>query len=113
MAFLLTIPQGTVVTGEVVHEFTTSSLSNVMVGINVAAVSGTSPSLRPYFEVLGTDNVWYEVWKPTALTAVGQLVTTIGPGSATGAVLGVQARLRFEVTGTTPSFTLSASVNGH
>jgi hypothetical protein len=97
----------------VVGPFSTAAVTNVQVGVNVTAVAGTSPSLSLFFEVLGADGVWYAVWKPTAVTAAGQTVTTIGPAAATGAVFSAEGRLRLALSGTTPKFTLSADVHGH
>ena len=113
MAYLVTVPPGTVVTSEEIYPFATPAVSAIMVGIDVTAASGTSPSLQPYLEIEGTDGVWYEVWKPTAITAAGQTVATIGADEANPAVFAANARLRFEVTGTTPSFTLSVSINSN
>lgn len=112
MAILLTVPAGTVVTSEEVYALDTSLIRDLMAAVNVTAVSGTSPSLQIYVEVLGSDGVWYEVWKPSAITAAGQSIGAIGPGFGLDAVFPAQSRLRFEATGTSPSFTLSASVNG-
>jgi hypothetical protein len=113
MASLVTVSPGTVLTNaEEVYAFGTSNLSTLQVGINVAAVGGTSPSLQAYLEVLGTDGVWYPVWKPAAITAASQVVAGVGPGLTNGAVLSYSARVRLELTGTTPSFTLSLSVHG-
>lgn len=112
MAVLGSLPAGTVVTTEEIVSLNTSQVDVVQVGINVTAASGTSPSLQPYLEVLGADGVWYQVWKPTAITATGQTFATFGPGESNGAVFTATARLRLEATGTTPSFTLSASING-
>ena len=114
MASLLTVNSAAFIgPTDVLGQFETTSISVVQVGVNVAAVAGTSPSMQLYFEILGADGVWYAVWKPTAVTAAGQQITTLGPGCATAAVLGVQARLRAVISGTTPSFTLSADVHGH
>lgn len=114
MASLAIIPAGTVVTTEKVVTFPTpSEMTAVQVGINVTAASGTSPTLTPFLEVLGGDGVWYPVWTHAALTAAGQVVAAVGPmASSNPAVFTGQARLRLETGGTTPSFTLSASVNG-
>ena len=109
---LATIPSAAITTAETVKEFSTPALESVMVGINVTAVSGTSPSLQPYLEILGSDGVWYEVWKPSAITAAGQSTATVGPSSGTECVWTNTARLRLEVTGTSASFTLSADVHG-
>lgn len=112
MAFLQTVAPGTVVTAETVYAFGTSAVSDIAVAISVTSASGTSPSLQPYLEVQGSDGVWYSVWKPTALTAAGQVVGVAGPAAANPAVFAAYARVRLEVTGTTPSFTLSMSVVG-
>lgn len=110
---LATIAPGTVITAaETIENFDTPAIWTVMVGLNITAVSGTSPSLQPYVEVLGSDGVWYVVWKPSALTAAGQSIATIGPDSGTECVWSGSARLRLEVTGTSPSFTMSATVIG-
>lgn len=111
MAILASISSGAVST-ETIAQFSTAAISTIQVGLNVTAVAGTSPSLQPYLEVLGADGIWYAVWKPTAITAAGQTVESIGPGCASEAVFDAEARLRLEVSGTTPSFTLSASVHG-
>lgn len=110
MANSLTVPPGTVVNAEKVYPVNTAFLTSVMVGVTVTAVSGTSPTLQAFFEVLGGDGEYYTVWTSASVTAVGSLFGTVGPGESNGAVLSSQARLRFEVGGTTPSFTLSASV---
>lgn len=111
-ATLGTITSQAVTAAETVVALSTPAVSTVMVGINVTAVSGTTPSLQPYLEVLGSDGVWYQVWKPSAITAAGQTVAVIGPDTSSPAAWTNQARLRLEVTGTTPSFTLSADVHG-
>lgn len=84
----------------------------IAVDVNVSAVSGTSPSLSLFLERLGGDGVWYAVWSPTAITAVGAASTSVGPGCATQEVLTNQIRLRWAITGTSPSFTFSVSIVG-
>ena len=113
-ATLATI-QSTAITTETIEAFDTAAVTTVVVAINVTAVSGTSPTLNAYLEVLGSDNVWYPVWKTgTAITAAGQTVAVAGPVSSTNpAAWTSHARLRLEVGGTTPSFTLSATVFGN
>ena len=82
----------------------------IAVDINVSAVSGTTPTLNLFVERLGADGVWYTLWNPTQITAVGTASTSIGPGCAIAAVLTNQVRLRWVLGGTTPSFTFSASI---
>lgn len=115
MAVLLTVPSAqrshaTTVLGT----FALGFASNVEVGINVTAKSGTSPSLQPYLEQLGSDGVWYAIWKPSAITTTGQTVASIGSASKTfPAVLSGQGRLRVTIGGSaTPKFTFSAVVVG-
>ena len=113
-ATLATI-QSTAITTETVKQFNTPAVETVVVGINVTAASGTSPTLNAYLEVLGSDGVWYTVWKTgTAITAAGQTVAVVGPiSSSNPAAWTYEARLRLETGGTTPSFTLSATVFGN
>lgn len=116
MAYLVDVPPGTVVTGEKILDFGTpnNGINDVAVYIDVTAVSGSAtPTLTPYLETLASDGVWYAVWTGSGITATGQTIATAGPNNPNHpAVFGAQSRLRLEVSGTTPSFTLSASVIG-
>jgi len=114
-ATLATIVAGTAVTAEKILSLSTFAVETVVVGITVTAVSGTSPTLNAYLEVLGSDNVWYQVWKTGSnITAAGQTVAVVGPISSTNPAAWTNSgRLRLEVGGTTPSFTLSATVFGN
>ncbi len=85
-------------------------LTTLAVDVNVSAASGTTPSLSLVVERQASDGNWYAIWAPAALTAVGVVSTSIGPGCATAAVVTSVVRLRWAITGTTPSFTFSASV---
>lgn len=85
-------------------------LTTLAVDVNVTAVSGTTPTLDVFLERQGADGVWYQVWHPTQIIAVGQASTSVGPGAATPAVLTSKLRLRWAIGGTTPSFTFSASI---
>jgi hypothetical protein len=69
-------------------------------------VSGTSPSLQLFLEVLGADGNAYPLWQPAAITAAGLTEAVVSIGAA-GAV-----RLRWALSGTSPSFTFSASLEG-
>lgn len=115
MAVLLTVPSAqrshaTTVLGT----FPVGFAANVEVGISVTAKSGTTPSLQPYLEQLGSDGVWYPIWKPSAITATGTTVAAIGSSSKTyPAVLSGTGRLRVTISGSaTPKFTFSAVVIG-
>ncbi|GAC1368585.1 MAG: hypothetical protein NVSMB30_05340 [Hymenobacter sp.] len=90
----------------------TASLSALAVDVNVSAVAGTSPALNLFVDRLGADAIWYPVWSSATIAAVGVTSTSIGAGLSVAAALTTAARLRWTITGTTPSFTFSASIVG-
>lgn len=84
----------------------------LLVAANVTAVAGTTPTLAFALDNLGADGVWYTLWTSAAVTAVGQTVAHLGVGAATNVAFGATVRLRWTISGTTPSFTFSASIIG-
>ena len=89
-----------------------NSVEYLAVDVSVTAVSGTTPSMLLYIERQGADGNWYPIWTSSAITAVGLTSTSIGSGMTIPAALGSTIRLRWAITGTTPSFTLTASLVG-
>ena len=110
--FLLTVPQAALTASGVAGTFHVRAMTTLAIDVSVTAASGVTPTLDVYVERLGNDNVWYTVSHPAQITAVGAMSLNIGPGCTVGAVLTDQVRLRWLVAGTTPSFTVSASVYG-
>ncbi len=90
----------------------TSEVDNVAIDVNVTAVSGTTPSLALFVDRLGSDGIYYQIHAFTAITAAGKASVNIGPGAPVNAIPGNAIRLRWTISGTTPSFTFSASVIG-
>lgn len=88
----------------------TGPAQSLAVDVNVSAVSGTTPSLSLFLERQGADGVWYAIWSPAAITAVGAVSTSIGPGCVIAEVPTGTGRLRWTISGTTPVVTFSASV---
>ena len=88
------------------------AIQALAVDVNVSAASGTSPSLTLILERLAADGNWYQIWSPTAITAAGTASTSVGPGCATAQVFTQTIRLRWVISGTSPSFTFSASIVG-
>lgn len=88
----------------------------INIDFNASAVTGTTPSLTLTWQRKGADGVYYTLWTATALTAAGSASITIGKGygylSGTNipAGIGGVGRLVWTITGTTPSFTSTASV---
>lgn len=88
----------------------TVDATTLAVDVNVSAATGTTPSMTLNVDRLGADGNWYSVWASSAITTAGVTSASIGPGCAVAAVLTGTVRLRWTITGTTPSFTFSASV---
>ena len=90
----------------------TSGVQAISVDVNVSALAGTTPAVQFFVDRLGADGVWYAIAQSASITAAGVWSTSVGPGAAANAELGDTIRLRWVITGTTPSITFSASVMG-
>jgi len=80
--------------------------------VNVSAVSGTTPSMTLTLDSKGADGVYYTVYTSSAITAAGKTLAHIGVGAATNVAFGSTVRLTATISGTAPSFTMSASLIG-
>lgn len=113
MGTLLNQASAAQTTGGVSAPLITEAFTSIAVDVNVSAVSGSgSPTLDLFVERLGADENWYAVWSPSGVTGIGVSSTSIGPGCTIGAVLTGTLRFRWAITGSTPSFTFSASIVG-
>lgn len=111
--------------------FSMSTATSIVVGIDVTAASGTTPVLDLWLQASDDGGTtWYDMpadWalKTATTAAAGTLTPSSGAGvrdivdgnATTGAFLGVykhlatdKIRLKWVISGTTPSFTFSASV---
>lgn len=106
------VPSEARITGGMTPELVTSDLSRVALDLSVTAVAGVAPELRVFLDRQGADGVWYPVFSPAARTAVGTLSTTVGQGAVVAQSVASAVRFRWEITGTGPSFTFSASLVG-
>ena len=80
----------------------------LLIGFNITAASGTSPTIQFFLNTKGPDSVFYTVWTGSVYTVAPQKVlVSIGPGLAVQADFGTQAQISWTITGTTPSFTFS------
>ncbi|SRR6266699_6459131 len=87
--------------------------TEVSVDVNITVVSGTAPTLTLFVDRKGLDGIYYPLWQTNAaITVVSQTSTSIGSGCVIAQSLGNTIRLRWVVTGTSPSFTFSASIVG-
>jgi hypothetical protein len=85
-----------------------SGYEDLAVLVSVASVSGTTPSLTPYLQISPDGGTtWFGTASGpaggSAMTANGQQYIGVS-----GNYLGGRARLAYTVSGTTPSFTLTA-----
>lgn len=79
--------------------------STVAVQVNVTASSGTTPSMALTVEWSDDSSTWFVADPAEPFTAI----TTTGTAVKTFARKGRFARLRWVLTGTSPSFTFSAA----
>lgn len=88
------------------------TFDQLAIDINISAVSGTTPSATFTWNRKGSDGVYYPIWTSSAQTAAGKVSASIGMGGPTNHSIGQTGRLDWAITGTTPSFTFTASVIG-
>lgn len=94
-------------------DLTVGQYRELAVDINISAVSGTSPSATFFVDRKGADGIYYNIYSSGAKTTTGTVSTSIGAGgAATNSAFGNVIRFRWTITGTTPSFTFSASIIG-
>lgn len=94
--------------------FDNHNYAGANIGINVTAVSGTTPSMTAFVEGLDeASGVWYPVLQSAPITSTGFTLLSIYHGIAVvanqsaSAVLPATFRVRWAITGTTPSFTFT------
>lgn len=116
---ILTIPSAAVTTsGDSLilngdNPLSVAEITELFIDIDVTAVSGTStPTLVPSWQRLGSDGIYYPVWTGTGITATGLTSVDIGPGLTIAKSAGIQGKFAWLITGTNPSFTFSASIQG-
>jgi hypothetical protein len=74
--------------------------------LDVTAASGTTPNLTCFVETTVDGTNWDAVGTFAAKTAAGREVITVNP------LIGARLRVRWVITGTTPSFTFSVKLQG-
>lgn len=88
------------------------SFSELAVDINISSISGTSPTIQFFVERKGNDGNYYQLYSSSVISTTQSISTSIGAGMTISTSFGTTARLRWAITGTTPSFTFSASIIG-
>jgi hypothetical protein len=106
---IITIVSGSVITATgQTASFDISAYEALAILVNATAVSGTTPSLTPFLQISPDGGTtWFGTASGpaggTAMTATGQQYIGVGAN-----YLGGVARLAYTVSGTTPSFTITA-----
>ncbi len=93
-------------------DITVGWYDELAVDANITVVTGTSPTLTLAVDRKGADGSYYQIYASTQITGVTQVSTSIGPGCLITHSLGATARLRWVIGGTSPSFTMSHSIQG-
>lgn len=82
----------------------------LFVGVNITAVSGTTPTVTVEVQQQDANGQWQTLAATAALSAAGQTALNLPEGSYSLAG-GGSWRLRWVVTGTTPSLTFQVGVH--
>ncbi|HPP12919.1 MAG TPA: hypothetical protein PKW42_09325 [bacterium] len=77
-------------------------MDEILVFLNVSAVSGASSTLDVKVQTQGPDGVWYDLQSFTQKTAAGQEAKAI-------TVFGETLRIAYTIGGSSPSFTFSVT----
>lgn len=89
-----------------------SLIKSIALDINITAVGGSSPTLTFFVDRKGADGLYYQIWSSGSLTSAQQVSRSIGPGCTVNQSLGTLARVRWVITGSSPSWTFSVSILG-
>ena len=113
------LPSATVTASGQSGPFQVGDVFELLVFVNVALVSGTTPTLNVFIDTsFDGDSTWTQVCASTQITAIGQQVFALGAGVAalngvaSGIPFGDTIRVRYALGGTTPSFTVAISAVG-
>jgi len=92
--------------------FSTIDVTEVIVDIDLTAISGTGAAIT--FELIrfGADGNEYPFWQSQTVDTIGMISTSVGAGMATPHGLNQTVFLKWTLAGTTPSTTFSYSVLG-
>ena len=80
--------------------------------INVTAVSGGTPSMVITLEGKDEDGAYITLATLAAITAANKVAASFGADTANNTALPATLRITFTITGSTPSFTFTASAYG-
>jgi len=95
-------------------DFNVGAFDQLLILITFTAASGTSPTVQFFLDSKDTLGNYYAVWTGSPITVITTpLIVPIGAGLTTNNVaFGITARLRWAITGTSPSWTFGGNVIG-
>ncbi|SRR6266581_5044012 len=95
--------------------FVTGPFTELAVGVNITAKTGTTPTIQFFIDTIGADGIAYNIWASSVVnnTSPAQVIASIGSGFTTNASFGATCQLRWVLGGTaTPGYTFSISIIG-
>ena len=100
--------------------FTSSSFvvgpyTELSVGINITAKTGTTPTIQFFIDTIGADSIAYNVWASAVVnnTSPTQVIASIGSGFSTNQSFGANAQFRWAIGGSaSPGYSFSVSIIG-
>jgi hypothetical protein len=109
---VLNLPSGAVTASGDVGDLDVSKCAQIAVDINISAISGTTPTIQFFVDRKDANGLYFNLWQSNVVSATGQASASIGPFMTMAQSLGSTVKLRYTITGTTPSATFSVSVLG-
>jgi hypothetical protein len=95
--------------------FVVGPYSELLLGVNITAKTGTSPTIQFFIDSIGADGIAYNIYASSIVnnTAPAQVIGAIGSGFTTNVSFGSSIQFRWVIGGTaTPGFTFSYSILG-
>ena len=108
----LSVTSAAITTTATSADIPVGQFAELAVDVNISAVTGTSPSYTLSINRKGVDGVYYPIYTGTAQTVAGKVSVDLGVGASTNKAFGSTIQIVETISGTTPSFTRSISVQG-
>jgi hypothetical protein len=92
-----------------------SLCTSIAFDITITAMSGSGgPTVQFFIDRKGVDGNYFNIWTGSSISTVPTTISkSIGPGCAVAESLGALIRVRWAITGTTPSWTFAISILGN
>ena len=100
-------------TGLVSADLPVGAYQSLAIDFNLTSITGgTSPTFNVVTKRKGADGIYYTVDTPTALTAIGAISRSLGPGCTQGVEFGATIQVSVVVTGAPTGAAWTLSIQG-